>query len=121
MRLTGVVLAAGLAILTTGCTPAATTSPPAESLGTQVFTPCQEVFRPGRTIIRSEALTACAAVDGSSRTPQYIRCADGRRLWRVDETMSTEPGWGFGGSTFFASPDLDTDPDLAAAQRRCRN
>ncbi|WP_033346030.1 hypothetical protein [Catenuloplanes japonicus] len=110
-----------LMLSVTACAPAVTAAPPAESLGTEVFTPCQEVFRPGRTIVRSEALTACAAIDGTSRTPQYIRCVDGRRLWRIDETMSDAPGWGFGGSVFFASADLDSDPDLAAAQRRCRN
>ncbi|GAB7046654.1 hypothetical protein JCM9534A_17800 [Catenuloplanes indicus JCM 9534] len=68
----------------------------------------------------SSALTACAATGGASRTPQYIRRVDGRRLWRIDDTVSPQPGWGFGGGPFTAAADLDSDPGLAAALVRCR-
>jgi hypothetical protein len=110
----------GLVVLLSGCSPAVTTAPPAESLGTDLFTPCADIFRPGQIILRAEALTACAATDGTSRTPQYLRCVDGRRLWRIDETMSPTPGWGFGGNTFQATTDFDSDPDFTAALRTCR-
>ncbi|MDQ0365138.1 hypothetical protein [Catenuloplanes indicus] len=45
---------------------------------------------------------------------------DGRRLWRIDDTVSPQPGWGFGGGPFTAAADLDSDPGLAAALVRCR-
>ena len=113
----------GAALLSTACSrPAASVAPPAADLtGEDLFIACAEVFKPGETIDGKKAVVACHDVGGTVRTPQYIRCTDGRHLWRIDADLSENPGWGFTGNIFYAADDLENDPDLAEAMIRCRH
>ncbi|MDR7276092.1 hypothetical protein [Catenuloplanes atrovinosus] len=111
----------GLTLVAGACSPVASVAPPADELsGEDLFVSCAEIFKPGRTIDGKLAVTACHDLDGKARTPQYIRCTDGRHLWRIDATLSENPGWGFTGNVFTASGDLENDPDLADAMIKCR-
>lgn len=111
------------AVLFTGACgqPVASVAPPADQLsGEDLFISCAEVFVPGKTIDEKKATVACHDVDGRARTPQYIRCTDGRHLWRIGPELSEAPGWGFTGLKFTASDDLENDPAVAAALVECR-
>ncbi len=108
---------------TTACSrPVASTARPAEEIrGADLFMSCAETFKPGKTIDAKKASTACHDIDGKALTPQYIRCTDGRNLYRITADMSPSPGWGFTGGKFTTSDDLDTDPALAEAMIQCRH
>ncbi len=82
---------------------------------------CAEIFKPGKTIDAKKAATACHDIDGKALTPQYIRCTDGRNLYRIGPEISDAPGWGFTSGKFTASDDLEADPDLAEAMIQCRH
>lgn len=101
--------------------PAAPVRPAEEIRGADLFVSCADVFKPGKNIDAKKAATACHDVDGKALTPQYIRCTDGRNLYRIDAAMSPAPGWGFTNGKFTASDDLAADPDLAAAMTQCRH
>ena len=113
----------GAVLLASACSkPVASAAPPAQELGGEaLFVSCAEVFKPGAIIDAKKAVTACHDLEGTARTPQYIRCTDGRHLFRIDAEISPNPGWGFTSSKFNVTADLETDPQLAAAMVQCRH
>ncbi|MDQ0371537.1 hypothetical protein [Catenuloplanes indicus] len=122
MRPARFMILAAAVLLTAACSqPVASVAPPADQLsGEDLFISCAEVFVPGKTIDAKKATVACHDIDGKARTPQYIRCTDGRHLWRIGPDLSPTPGWGFTGLKFTASDDLENDPAVAEAMTECR-
>ncbi len=117
------ILLSGLLLAVTACgKPVASAVRPAEEIkGADLFVSCADIFKPGKNIDGKKAATACHDIDGKALTPQYIRCTDGRNLYRIDAQMSPTPGWGFTNGKFTVSEDLENDPDLAAAMTECRH
>jgi hypothetical protein len=111
------------ALLASACSkPVASAARPAEEIrGADLFISCAEIFKPGKNIDAKKAATACHDIDGKALTPQYMRCVDGRNLYRIDATMSETPGWGFTNGTFTSSDDLENDPAVTAAVSDCRH